>query len=148
MSPDTFLHLTPFYTWTKSMWIRKGVRLLEESIGSGPRVERQQNYLMAIRITLNRGEVVRHPEKCLSHTIDESLKTEDDGYFRHHVRIDRECLIGGMFYAVQGMNVGGYRKVSISPHLAYGETGIPEIIPPNAKLVAEIKVLEIMEFTE
>ena len=124
------------------MWIRKGVKLLEERSGKGPSVERRQYYLMAIRITLNRGEVVRHPEKCLSHQIDEHLKTEDNGYFRHHVRIDRENLVGGMFYAVQGMNVGGYRKVAISPHLAYGETGIPDVIPPNAKLTAEIKVLE------
>ena len=39
------------------------------------------------------------------------------------------------------MKVGGYRKVTISPHLAYGEKGIPGIIPQNAKLTAEIKVL-------
>jgi FK506-binding nuclear protein len=49
-----------------------------------------------------------------------------------------------MFYAVQGMNVGGYRKVTISAHLAYGEKGIPDIIPPNAKLTVEIKVIEEM----
>ncbi|MCP4389094.1 MAG: peptidylprolyl isomerase [Gammaproteobacteria bacterium] len=53
-------------------------------------------------------------------------------------------LIGGIFYAVQEMNVGGYRKVTIAPHLAYGETGIPDTIPPNAKLTVEIKVLEKM----
>jgi hypothetical protein len=69
------------------MWIRKGVKLLEEEIGSGAPVERLQYYLMAIRITLSRGEIVRQPEKCLSHAFDEYLKTEDDGYFQHHVRI-------------------------------------------------------------
>ncbi|MCG8689740.1 MAG: FKBP-type peptidyl-prolyl cis-trans isomerase [Minwuiales bacterium] len=126
------------------MWIRKGVKLIEEEAGDGPPVERQQNYLVAIRITLSRGEVVRHPEKCLSHHVDEHIRTEDDGYFQHHVRIDRENLVAGIFYAVQGMNVGGYRKVAIAPHLAYGETGVPDVIPPNAKLTAEIKVLEAL----
>lgn len=124
------------------MWLRKGVKLLEETPGDGPPVERQQYYLMAIRITLSRGDVVRQPEKCLSHQVNEQRRTEDDGYFRHQVRIDRENLVGGMFYAVQGMNVGGYRKVTIAPHLAYGERGVPDLIPPNAKLTAEIKVLE------
>ena len=42
------------------------------------------------------------------------------------------------------MKVGGYRKVVISPHLAYGLTGIPGIIPENAKITAEIKVLKEM----
>lgn len=124
------------------MWLRKGVKLLEETPGDGPPVERQQYYLMAIRITLSRGDVVRQPERCLSHQVTDQRRTEDDGYFRHQVRIDRENLVGGMFYAVQGMNVGGYRKVTIAPHLAYGERGVPDLIPPNAKLTAEIKVLE------
>lgn len=124
------------------MWIRKGIKLLEEDPGAGASVKRQQNYLMAIRLTLNRGDVVRHPEKCLSYSMDENLKAEDDGYFQHSTRVDREHLITGIFYAVQGMTVGGYRKVAIAPHLAYGEAGIPNIIPSNAKLIAEIKVLE------
>jgi FKBP-type peptidyl-prolyl cis-trans isomerase 2 len=127
------------------MWVRKGVKLLEEQPGYGAPVEHQQNYLLAIRITLNRGEVIRHPEKCLSYHLDKHLKTDDDGYFRHHVRINRENLVAGIFYAVQGLNVGGCRKVTISPHLAYGERGIKDIIPPNAKLTVELKDLEKVE---
>jgi len=124
------------------MNIRKGIKLIEEESGDGPAVERHNYYLMAIRITLNQGDVVGNPEKCLGHKIDEFMKIEDDGYFQHRVRIDRENMVNGLFYAVQGMNVGGYRKVSISPHLAYGDKGIPDVIPPNAKLIAEIKVLK------
>ena len=124
------------------MWIRKGVKLIEESVGNGKPVECQKNYLLAIRITLNHGDIVRYPEECLSQQYDENLKVDDDGYFQHSVRIDRENLVGGIFYAVRNMNIGGYRKVIVSPHLAYGEKGIPGIIPPNAKLVVEIKVLE------
>ena len=124
------------------MWIRKGVKLLDETVGTGDQIERLQYYLLAIRIILNRGDVVTQPEQCLGHQIDEHCKTEDDGYFRHQVRIDRENLIAGIFYAVLDMRIGGYRKVDIAPHLAYGENGIRGIIPANAKLTAEIKVLE------
>ncbi len=124
------------------MWLRKGVKLLEETVGDGSPVGRQHWYVLAIRITLSRGDVVRHPEKCLSHQMDENCKVQGDGFFQHRVRIDRENLVGGMFYAVLGMRVGGYRKVTIASHLAYRDKGIPDVIPPNAKLTAEIKVLE------
>jgi len=124
------------------MWLRKGVKLLEEEVGGGPAIERQHWYVLAIRISLSRGDVVRHPEKCLGHQMDENRKIQEDGYFLHRVRIDRENLVGGIFYAVLGMRVGGFRKVTIAPHLAYREKGIPDLIPPNAKLTAEIKVLE------
>ena len=50
-------------------------------------------------------------------------------------------MIAGVVYALEGMAVGGYRKVTISPHLAYGETGVAGVIPPNARLTAEIRVL-------
>lgn len=123
------------------MQIKKGVKLIEEEVGKGNPVERQKNYLVAIRITLNRGEVVQYPEKCLNYYY-EDFKVLEDGYFQHKVRIDRENLFPGLFYAVQGMKIGGYRKVEITPHLAYGKKGIPEIIPPDAKLTVELKMLD------
>ncbi len=127
------------------MWIRKGVKLLDEKLGTGPPVGRQRYYVLEMRITLSRGDVVQHPSKCLGHVINDHLQEEDDGFLRHQVRIDRENLVGGIFYAVQGMNVGGYRRVQISPHLAYGERGIPGVIPENAKLTVEIKVVSEIE---
>ena len=123
------------------MLLRKGVKLLEEIKGGGKAVRRRRSYLLAIRIRLNRGELVIAPEKCLSYAVDEHLQVHDDGYIVHRVRIDREHLIAGIFYAVEGMNVGGYRQVEIGPHLAYGEVGVPGTIPKNAKIIAEIKVI-------
>lgn len=58
--------------------------------------------------------------------------------------IDRTVVLGrreavaGVEHALLGMNVGGYRKVRISPHLAYRDKGIPGLIPPNAVLICEI----------
>ena len=123
------------------MNLKKGIKLIEESEGTGNYVQRQRYYIVAIRLTLNRGEIVKIPPQCLSHSIEQYLKVHDDGFFEHRVRIDRENLIAGIFYSVQGMKVKGYRKVIISPHLAYGERGIPGIIPKNAKLIVELKVL-------
>lgn len=124
------------------MKLKKGVKLIAETEGTGNYVQRQGNYIVAIRLTLNRGDVVKVPHQCLSHSIDQNLQVDDDGFFRHRVRIDRENLIPGIFYAVQGMKVQGSRKVIISPHLGYGEKGIPGIIPQNAKLIVEIKILK------
>jgi predicted DNA-binding transcriptional regulator AlpA len=119
------------------MLIRKGVKLLEEKEGAGDLVQRQREYFLSIRLALNNGAVLdaRPWEAGMR------LGQSEDGFFEHRKRIDRCALIPGLFYAVQGMRIGGYRKVAISPHLAYGEKGVPDQIPPNAKLVAEIKVL-------
>lgn len=123
------------------MWLRKGIKLLEETVGTGDPVKRRQHYLVAIRTVLSRGDIVRHPSRCFGRQIGECCEVRKDGYFHHAVRIDRENLLGGIFYSVLDMRVGGYRKVHIAPHLAYGEAGIPGIIPPNAKLTVEIKIL-------
>lgn len=124
------------------MNLKKGIKLIEETEGTGNHVQRQRYYLLVIRLILNKGDVVKVPQKCLSYSIDPHLKVYDDSFFEHRVRIDRENLIPGIFYAVQGMRVNGYRKVVISPHLGYGERGIPGIIPKNAKLIAEIRILQ------
>jgi FKBP-type peptidyl-prolyl cis-trans isomerase len=42
------------------------------------------------------------------------------------------------------MKAGGYRKVRVSPHLAYREKGIAGLIPENAVLVIEIWLREIL----
>jgi hypothetical protein len=51
-------------------------------------------------------------------------------------------LINGLFYGVEGMSVGGTRRLKISPQLGYGERGVPGVIPPNSVLNAEITILE------
>ena len=58
--------------------------------------------------------------------------------------IDRTIVLGrreavpGVEHALLGMKVGGYRKVRISPHLAYRDKGIPDLIPPNAVLICDV----------
>jgi FKBP-type peptidyl-prolyl cis-trans isomerase FkpA len=56
-----------------------------------------------------------------------------------------DYVIRGWDEGVVGMRVGGKRRLTVPPQLAYGEKGAGGMIPPNATLVFEIELLDISE---
>jgi hypothetical protein len=119
--------------------LRSGLVLLTDVPGTGEPVRRQHNYRIRLRLWLHKGEPIRW---TMPWGRVDAARLEDEGATLVTVlRIDRRSLINGLFYGVEGMHVGGMRRLEIAPHLAYGDRGVPGIIPPGALLTAEITIL-------
>jgi hypothetical protein len=112
--------------------------LLLDSPGSGDLVRRQQSYDVTLRLWVD-GEPVRW--HMASGPVGVARLDDEGRLLVTRVRIDRRSLVNGLFYGVEGMRVGGTRRLAIAPHLAYGSRGVPGVIRPDAALTAEITVV-------
>jgi FKBP-type peptidyl-prolyl cis-trans isomerase len=58
-------------------------------------------------------------------------------------RIGAGRVIPGFEQGIVGMKVGGKRRLTIPPNLAYGAAGSPPTIPGNATLVFDVDLVSI-----
>ncbi len=60
-------------------------------------------------------------------------------------RLGTGQVIPGFEQGIVGMRVGGKRRISIPPQLAYGSAGNPPRIPGNATLIFEVELLAVTQ---
>lgn len=57
--------------------------------------------------------------------------------------IGKGSVIQGWEQGIQGMKVGGKRKLTIPPALAYGDRAMGNVIPANSTLLFEVDLLDV-----
>ena len=113
--------------------VRREIRTRDPDGVSGDRV------VYNCRIFLNGGDEVPLNERQAAHIPQHRLRTENGYRFvDHETTVGKRQTIAGIQYALEGMKPGGYRKIRVSPHLAYRDEGLGGLIPANAILVIEL----------
>ncbi len=124
--------------------IASGITLLAEVEGQGPSALPGDRVQFNWKIWLNRGDEV--PINAIQAELvpEEMLRTEaGEKLVDHTVTLGKREVIAGIERTLIGMRSGGYRKVRLSPHLAFREKGLPGLIPENAVLEIAIWLREI-----
>ena len=119
--------------------MKSGIELLADTPGTGSSVERHEWYDVRLKMWLSGGDAVHWTAPW---GLVDRARTEDEGTTLFTtLRVDRVFMFPGLFYGVEGMRVGGTRRVRVAPHLAYREAGIAGVIPPHALLTVEIEIV-------
>ena len=122
-----------------------GLKLLDEREGTGTPAKKGDRVVYNTRIFLNQGEEVSLNDIQAKQLSKEMVRVEDGVTFiDHRIVLGRRQAIAGVEHTLMGMKIGGYRKVRLSPHLAYRDKGIQDLIPPDAVLICEIWLRNIV----
>ena len=125
--------------------IASGITLLEDKPGQGPPAAREDRVLFNMKIWLNRGDEVPLNAVQAQHVRARMLRNVNgEQLVDHTIRLGKREVIAGIERSLTGMSAGGYRKVRVSPHLAYRDKGLPGLIPEDAVLVVEIWLRQIL----
>lgn len=112
---------------SKVVTLPNGLQYEDLKIGDGPEVAKGQTVQM------------RYTGKFTDGRIFDS----NVGKAPYPVTLGSSPVIKGWHEGIPGMRVGGQRRLTIPPDLAYGQRGYPGVIPPNATLVFDVEVLSV-----
>jgi len=125
------------------MRIKSGIKLLAELEGEGEPVKKGDAVVYNWRLYRNRGEEIALNEQQAKNLPTEMIRVVDGYRFiDHRTILGSRQTVAGVEYALYGMKPGGYRKIRISPHLAYRDKGLGDLIPANAVLIVELWLRE------
>jgi FKBP-type peptidyl-prolyl cis-trans isomerase len=102
----------------------RGVRIEEVKLGEGPLAERGRRVTVRYDGFLGRGDAFQRGV-IASFTLG------------------RREVIAGLESGVEGMRAGGRRRVRVSPHLGYGDRGVPGAVPVGAVLFFDVELLSV-----
>jgi FKBP-type peptidyl-prolyl cis-trans isomerase len=116
-------------TTTMSETTIGGMKVVDEVVGTGDEAVTGSNVTVHYVGTLTNGTV-----------FDASRNHGNDGFT---FALGAGQVIKGWDEGVKGMKVGGKRKLTIPPEMAYGSRAIGNIIPANSTLVFEVELLKV-----
>jgi peptidylprolyl isomerase len=117
---------TPAVPWTTTA---SGLKYRDVVVGKGPQPKSGDDILVNYTGRFTNGKV-----------FDSSL-SPGRGPFELH--LGRGEVIKGWDEGLSTMHVGGKRKLTIPPDLAYGSRGYPGAVPPNSTLIFDVELLKI-----
>lgn len=99
-------------------------------------------------INIGEGDEVHSGDYVVMHytgTLEDGTKFDSslDRGVPFKTRIGVGMVIDGWDMGVPGMKVGGKRRLVIPSELAYGQSGVPGVIPPGATLIFEVELISI-----
>lgn len=111
------------------MQIVPGLEAEDIKVGDGAEAKAGQTVVVQYAGTLTNGS-----------EFDASRKHSPDGFT---FPLGRGKVIKGWDLGVAGMKVGGIRKLTIAPDLAYGKRGFPPVIPPDSTLIFQVELVAV-----
>jgi FKBP-type peptidyl-prolyl cis-trans isomerase (trigger factor) len=127
------------------MKLKRGIKLLEESEGTGEPTRKGDRVVYNLKMFLNQGDEIPLNERQAEHLPAEMMRiVNGTRLVDHRTTLGSREAIAGVEYSLIGMKKGGYRKVRVSPHLAFRDKGLPDLVPANAVLVVELWLRDVI----